>query len=482
MTPHHHRIARLVSLGLLAALAACAPVDEDGEHADRPHGTDDPASSATCGDDTCDGPETCQSCADDCGACSTECGDGTCEGSESCSSCASDCGTCPPSSYVDDTFETDDGAPGEIVASYFEYGAYLASGAVNAGAYDDYDFEKDGLSGRYVLDIIDSHFLVDNNDEEIEPTEVRDNSGDGDPDPCADGAYPTNRYPFTVRRPNITVLGGLLHGYFPGSDPHVGVPQNADWDWAYCNSAALLFKGADNGHVDGIRITSAWDGIRVGPSFTVENAWISRVRDDVLENDDFHSGVFEDSLVDGTFQGFSQMDGSGGGAGETVELSGNVIRIAAYPYKVARDDKDQLFGALFKSDAVAPRIVLRNNLIAVDPDSFVPGGSTHTFDRQWDNTWLNVDESACQNNVFLWMPSDVGGNDSDLSSALADVMQNMPASCFSRIETNPAVARSLWEQAKQNWIDCHPRVRRLTIDPASDFSRCTAGDFGGFGD
>lgn len=46
-----------------------------------------------CGDGTCNGGETCGSCASDCGACPV-CGDGTCNGTENCSSCASDCGAC----------------------------------------------------------------------------------------------------------------------------------------------------------------------------------------------------------------------------------------------------------------------------------------------------------------------------------------------------------------------------------------------------
>ncbi|HEX2880418.1 MAG TPA: hypothetical protein VHO25_12875, partial [Polyangiaceae bacterium] len=46
-----------------------------------------------CGDGTCNGTETCTSCAADCGACAS-CGDGTCNGTETCTSCAADCGTC----------------------------------------------------------------------------------------------------------------------------------------------------------------------------------------------------------------------------------------------------------------------------------------------------------------------------------------------------------------------------------------------------
>jgi hypothetical protein len=90
---------------------------------------------ATCGDGTCSGTETCSSCPSDCGTCPTyqcndgidndgdglidypddpgctsstdndeynepapACGDGTCNGSETCSTCPADCDVCPPTS------------------------------------------------------------------------------------------------------------------------------------------------------------------------------------------------------------------------------------------------------------------------------------------------------------------------------------------------------------------------------------------------
>jgi hypothetical protein len=48
-----------------------------------------------CGDQTCDGGETCSSCPGDCGSC---CGNGSCQAGvgESCLSCQSDCGACGP--------------------------------------------------------------------------------------------------------------------------------------------------------------------------------------------------------------------------------------------------------------------------------------------------------------------------------------------------------------------------------------------------
>ncbi len=50
-----------------------------------------------CGDGTCDGDESCGSCAADCGECAPQepvCGDGDCAADESCEDCPNDCGEC----------------------------------------------------------------------------------------------------------------------------------------------------------------------------------------------------------------------------------------------------------------------------------------------------------------------------------------------------------------------------------------------------
>lgn len=53
-------------------------------------------SNATCGDNLCNGAETCSTCSDDCGVCPF-CGDDICNAEETCSTCSSDCGECPAS-------------------------------------------------------------------------------------------------------------------------------------------------------------------------------------------------------------------------------------------------------------------------------------------------------------------------------------------------------------------------------------------------
>ena len=404
-----------------------------------------------------------------------------CSGDSSCDSCKDDCEACSNVVYVDDTHKAGSSLPGEAILGRFDYGEFLISGNMNIDAYDDVDFEDDSVSGPYRIDIVDEHFLVDNNDEIEQPDAQRSNSGSGTPDPCEDGSQSTNRYPFTVRQNDITVSGGIFHGYLPDHTPHLGIPQYSDWVYTYCNSAALFFKEASRGIVDGARVTSAWDGIRVDKDFLVENSWFSYIRDDVIENDNHHSGEFKDSLVDGAFQLFSQSGsgGEGGGSESTFIVSGSVLRIAAYPYKVASTGQDQRFGSLLKTDLIAPKVVLRNTVLAIDPDSFTPGGSTATWADGWDNTWSLIDSTECSNNMLLWMPM---GNHSSLTSTLADVLKELPTECFDVVETDPNTARVLWQEARQNWINCHPRIGRMNSDPTPNHLVCKAGTYGGYTD
>ncbi len=55
---------------------------------------DEVKSKEYCGDRTCSGGETCETCSGDCGQCPAICGDGACNGDENCQTCAKDCGLC----------------------------------------------------------------------------------------------------------------------------------------------------------------------------------------------------------------------------------------------------------------------------------------------------------------------------------------------------------------------------------------------------
>ncbi len=297
------------------------------------------------------------------------------------------------------------------------------------------------------IDMREATFIVANSKNSF-PTLTND---------CNNGSLPTNLYPIQIRGGADYV--GLAGVFMTGL-----VPQETEWRPTYCNSAAITFReSAINGTVDGVRITSSWDAIRQGEgsdNLTVKNSWLSGVRDDFVENDYRSNLNFIDNLVDGSFQGISIRPSSSSSvpdaSSKVIKVSGSVIRIRSHNYSGNLE-----FGALFKTTSSgAPKSSVHNTVLAVDPGSGASLSSTN-----WLNTWKDM--SACGNNLFLWMsdrtiPSDVG---------------TIP-SCFTVIKGQAAV--DLFNKAKKNWIDCHPKVRRSINDPASDFSQCRANEFGGY--
>jgi len=278
------------------------------------------------------------------------------------------------------------------------------------------------------------------------------------PEPTADqdcnhGILPVNRYPLLIEQQDRTaIVGGLFLSR---------VPQSSEWRVTYCNSSVITFEGVPNGVVDGVRITGAWDAIRIGrgsPGLLIDNSWISNARDDAVENDFLQTGTVRDTLIDGAFQGISvkpRKDSDAGDASnQTVTLSGVLLRLQQYSYKEGRR-----FGALTKSDQRAPRFRVLNSVVAVD---YADGQSYPQF---WATSWSKLTGSS--NNLFLW-----------LSDAPIPDFVPLPPSNFRLLRGQ--AARDAWNRAKRNWINCHPKLARLPSDPRSNPDACIPNSWGGF--
>ena len=107
------------------------------------------------------------------------------------------------------------------------------------------------------------------------------------------------RYPIMVSGEDLCVAGARVEGTNP---------LDVEWMAAYCignysggkkcgNAAALSFgrdRDSDHATIDGTRLYNVWDGIRpsgnksiAADNFIIRNVWMSRVRDDAVENDNF---------------------------------------------------------------------------------------------------------------------------------------------------------------------------------------------------
>ena len=123
------------------------------------------------------------------------------------------------------------------------------------------------------------------------------------------------------------------------------IPANMNWDDYYHSSldgngsCAYVFV-ADWTATYNLECRDVWDGYRPRVQDGTENsnratwlladAYMRRVHDDVVENDDLMSGTVRNSLVDGTFVGFSENGSTN--SGSTLTLRGVIMRLGIYSY------------------------------------------------------------------------------------------------------------------------------------------------------
>lgn len=265
---------------------------------------------------------------------------------------------------------------------------------------------------------------------------------------CRSGDGYVNRYPLAVENsPHVTVLGGRFDGE---------VPQESDWVYTYCNSAAVRVERSVSPRIEGQRIRGAWDAIRIdddSDDFVISGVWISENRDDCVENDHLASGEITDSLMEGCFSGISVAPTFDTRKKAHVTLDGLLIRMEDYPYK------DDVRHALpIKIEGWNAKLDIRNSVIAMETRDLIGG-------KHIEKMWRSVNK--CSNNLLLWI------SDHPIPRAL----KKRPR-CF-RIASGDK-AKELWYRAKRNWIDCHSGIARFEDDRASEPGRCRTDQYGGF--
>ncbi|RST31437.1 calcium-binding protein [Sphingomonas ginkgonis] len=290
-------------------------------------------------------------------------------------------------------------------------------------------YRVSGLAAGSVIDATKASWIVDNS---------RTDNPDANTAPT-DGTGPLNTYPFGVDSAGAGLLikGGAIWGQ---------VPQTSDWQYTYNNSAALRIANAPGVIIDDWRLDKTWDAIRVtgtSNNFLIDDAHLSNVRDDALENDDVLSGTIRDSLFDGVFSGISLGDSDHkDGSMNTVSLDHVFMRSESYLYK-----GDVTHVSPFKTDTGAPgttpdiRIV--DSVIAIEDPN-------HAGQARLKLAWDNVVES--HGNVYLNL------SDTPLPSSYPK-----PPAGFTILQGQQA--RDFWEACKKAWLDNHDGVNDVAVTP-----------------
>ena len=267
---------------------------------------------------------------------------------------------------------------------------------------------------------------------------------------CDSTELPVNRYPLQIREsPDVTLVGGLFAGE---------VPLISAWLDTYCNSTGVLLRDSHGAVIEGQRMRRLWDAVRFtenSDDFILRGSWISEVRDDCIENDYLNGGLVEDMLFDGCFSGLSMRPPEGAersSSGGPVVLRNVLLRMQSYLYKERVEQ-----GPPFKIDEVVPQIEVYDSIIAMDDRNTV---SQLRLKIGWGRI------GKCSGNLLLWTA------ETPFPKKFA-----RPPDCFRIVEGQEA--RALWQDARRNWIDCHPLVDRFAEDQASVPLACDPDAVGG---
>jgi hypothetical protein len=269
------------------------------------------------------------------------------------------------------------------------------------------------------------------------------------------------QYP-TVRNKYPIMIGGNKDGCFAGGTVLGTSSLNATWTKLYNggknNSASIQWTGAAAMTVDGIRIHNTWDAVRPGqnaPNFIVKNVWVSRNRDDCIENDNANTGLITDSLFDGCYVFYSSAKNV-----STVTIENTLARLQPLPGAHTDGPNLQPGHKAWIKGGPVNKISLHNNVFMQEQKGNVAvrAGGIPTLKADGTPSTKIV---SCSNNVMVW-------------TGPGEYPYYLQPGCFTVTKD-----RSVWDRARQNWINCHPKVRRIEGDPTPQPSNCDPGAPGG---
>jgi hypothetical protein len=246
--------------------------------------------------------------------------------------------------------------------------------------------------------------------------------------------YPTvHHYPLLLgkRSPGraTCVVGGTVAGQQSRALTWQVMKRKLDGDGLNFNS--------HGGIVDGIRIDNVEDGIAaIGgdpAGIAIRNTYMTYIRDDCIENDRVVGLVVQDSLLDGCFTGLSERPSGKPKpppAAERTVLSRVLLRIQPMPYdrSEATCGRDGIgSGGFFKWSRWANRLVVRDTILLAER---IAARCT---------TPMHFPEGTYENVTLVWLgPGNYPGR---LPDSGVTVTRD----------------RSVWDQARADWLSRHGR-------------------------
>jgi hypothetical protein len=159
----------------------------------------------------------------------------------------------------------------------------------------------------------------------------------------------------------ICVEGGEVTGLFPLS---------TSWDSMH-NTYATQIRGGTNLLLENMRVHNYGDGFFVGgennSGFIFRGGFLTQIRDDAVSNDYGWPGTVEDTLIDGTYVGFSDRGYSVAAADAILQIKDTLVRLQTY--EQTYNNSGPGHGWFWKFDSDAIKLTLHGNIFFADSPS-----------------------------------------------------------------------------------------------------------------
>lgn len=227
--------------------------------------------------------------------------------------------------------------------------------------------------------------------------------------------------------PNVCVEGGEIIGNYP---------LETSWDNMH-RTYAIEIRGGVNYLLSNMRVHNYGDGIFIGgesnQGFRVRGAYLTQIRDDAVSDDYGWPGTIDDSLIDGTYVGFSDKGYTVAASDSVLNISHTLVRLQVYEqtYNGRRGH-----GWFWKFDNDGIKLSLHGNVF------FAAEPSIHGTHKLIPEKVISCKkENGSPDNTIVWGGSGPYPRPEELSTG-----------CF-RLTTD----RSVWDAAVAAWKKAHHR-------------------------